>query len=62
LRYIQKGIIWGTVTGNSEKMGNDAVKSLVDIKKNGRTSAYIPGDMQSVTKVNVYEYLKDEVN
>ena len=62
LRYIQKGIIWGTVTGNSEKMGYDAVKSLVDIKKNGRTSAYIPGDMQNITKDNVSEYLKDEVN
>ncbi len=60
LRYIVNGVIYGTVTGNPEKMGYDAIKALVDIKKNGRISAYFPVDLHIVTRENVANYMTPE--
>lgn len=57
LRYINNGVIYGTVTGNPEKIGYDAIKALVDVKRNGRTSAYYPVELQAITRGNVQEYI-----
>lgn len=56
LGYIDRGVIFGTVTANHEQMGYDAVKALVNIKENGRTSAYFNADTHFITKSNVDKY------
>lgn len=58
LRYIDNGVIYGTVSADHEQMGYDAVKALVDIKKSGRTSAYFTVDTRLITKSNVLKYLE----
>lgn len=58
LRYIDNGVVFGTVTANHEQMGYNAIKILVDIKKQGRTSAYFAVNTQIITKENVAEYIK----
>ncbi|MBR0598217.1 substrate-binding domain-containing protein [Sinanaerobacter chloroacetimidivorans] len=57
LRYIDNGVIFGTVTANHEQMGYDAIKALVDLKTKGRTSAYFTADTHLITKTNVAKYL-----
>ncbi len=58
LRYINNGVVFGTVSANHEQMGYDAIKALVDLKKGGRTSAYFTVDTQLITKTNVAKYLE----
>jgi ribose transport system substrate-binding protein len=60
LRYIDNGVIFGTVSADHEQMGYDAIKALVDLKESGRTSAYFTVDSHLVTKSNVAEYLNPE--
>ena len=60
LRYIDNGVVFGTVSASHEQMGYDAVKALVDLKKGGRTSAYFTVDTHLITKSNVSEYLETE--
>jgi ribose transport system substrate-binding protein len=65
LRYIDSGVIFGTVSADHEQMGYDAIKALMDLKEGGRTSAYFTVDTHLITKSNVAEYLqepKDESN
>ena len=57
LRYIDNGVIFGTVSADHEQMGYDAIKALVDLKEGGRTSAYFTVDSHSITKSNVAKYL-----
>ncbi|NLL70843.1 MAG: sugar ABC transporter substrate-binding protein [Epulopiscium sp.] len=58
LRYIEKGVVFGTVTTNFEQMGYDTIRAMVDIKEKGRTSAYFTVDTSLITKNNVSEYIK----
>lgn len=58
LGYIDRRVIFGTVTANHEGMGYDAVKALVDLKKTGRTSAYFNTETHFITKSNVNKYLE----
>lgn len=58
LRYIDSGVIYGTVSADHEQMGYDAIKALVDLKDGGRTSAYFTVDSHLITKSNVSEYLE----
>ena len=61
LRYIDGGVIYGTVTADHEQMGYDAIKALVDLKEGGgRTSAYYTVDTHLITKTNVSEYLESD--
>ena len=60
LRYIDNGVIFGTVSANHEQMGYDAIKALVDLNEGGRTSAYFTVDTQLITKNNVGEYLETD--
>lgn len=57
LRYIDNGVVFGTVSASHEQMGYDAIKALVDLKKGGRTSAYFTVDTHLITKYNVEKYL-----
>lgn len=57
LRYIERGVAFGTVQVDHEQMGYDTIKALVDIKKHGRTSAYFNVDTFPITRKNVSEYL-----
>lgn len=58
LRYIDNGVVYGTVTASHEQMGYNAVRALYDIKRNGRTSAYFTVDTSLITKGNVSKYLE----
>ncbi len=58
LGYIDRGVIFGTVTASHEEMGYDAIKALVDLKNNGRISAYFNAETHFITKSNVDKYLK----
>jgi ribose transport system substrate-binding protein len=60
LRYIDNGVIFGTVSANHEQMGYDAIKALVDLKESGRTSAYFTVDIQLITKDNVADLLEPD--
>lgn len=65
LRYIDNGVIFGTVSADHEQMGYDAIKALMDLKEGGRTDAYFTVDTHLITKSNVADYLqepKDESN
>jgi ribose transport system substrate-binding protein len=58
LRYIDNGVVYGTVMASHEEMGYNAVKALYDIKTTGRASAYFTVNTSLITKTNVSEYLK----
>lgn len=58
LRYIDNGVIFGTVSADHEQMGYDAIKALVDLSESGRTSAYFTVDIQLITKANAAERLE----
>lgn len=62
LRYIEKGLVYGTVKADLEQMGYNAVQALMDIKEKGRTSTYFKVDNYSITSNNIKEYVKDEKN
>lgn len=58
LRYVENGVVYGTVSASHEQMGYDAIKALVDLKKGGRTSAYFTVDTHLITQSNVAKYLE----
>jgi ribose transport system substrate-binding protein len=53
MRYIEKGVIYGSVVSNPSDMGYKCIKALVEIKKTGRTSAYVDTGVYAVTKANI---------
>lgn len=59
LRYIDNGMIFGTVSADHEQMGYDAIKALMDLKEEGRTDAYFTVDTHLITKSNVANYLRE---
>ncbi|WP_010244135.1 substrate-binding domain-containing protein [Acetivibrio cellulolyticus] len=58
LRYIDKRVVFGTVSADYEQMGYDAIKAMVQIKKIGRTSAYFKVNTMVITGENISEYIK----
>ncbi|WP_291636876.1 ABC transporter substrate binding protein [Clostridium sp.] len=58
LSYIQKGVIYGTIVPGAYKIGGDSIRTLVDLKDNGRVSAYTHSDSIIITKSNLNQYLK----
>ncbi len=62
--YIDKGIIYGTLYRNPEKMGNMALKSLMKIldetHKNGEQEAYVDLQVEVITKSNLETYMEIE--
>ncbi|NTV91551.1 MAG: substrate-binding domain-containing protein, partial [Clostridiales bacterium] len=57
LNYISKGVIYGTIAKDGEKMGYDSISALVELKKSGRISAYYQTDIRSITQQNIEQYL-----
>ncbi len=60
LRYIDNGVVFGTVSASPEEMGYNAIKALVELKESGRTSAYFNVDTHVITKANVEKRLVTE--
>lgn len=56
LRYVDKGIIYGTVMSDPYKMGYESVKAMMEIKKNNEVSTFIDTGVNIITKSNVKEY------
>jgi ribose transport system substrate-binding protein len=59
LRYIERGLVFGSVKADLEQMGYNAIEALVDTKKIGRTSTYFKVDNYSITKNNINDFIKD---
>ncbi len=63
LRYIEKGVIYGTVTANPYEMGFESICSLIELKKNMMTSSYVDTGAKVITSSNLEIYkstLKDK--
>jgi ribose transport system substrate-binding protein len=58
LRYIEKGVIYGTVVGNPVKSGYESIRALVEIKKNKMASSYIDTGVKALTIKNLSDYKK----
>jgi len=58
LRYIDKGVIYGTVMGDPYRIGYESVKSLVEIKEGQATPAFVDTGVNFITKNNLHLYTK----
>lgn len=58
LRYIEKGIIYGTVMSDPYKMGYESLKALMDIKEKNNVSTFIDTGVKVIEKENLVEYEK----
>ncbi|MFZ5968491.1 MAG: sugar-binding protein [Bacillota bacterium] len=58
LRYIQKGIIYGTVMSDPYKMGYESVKALINIKEKNNVSTFIDTGVKVINYNNLNEYEK----
>lgn len=56
LRYIDKGIIYGTVASDAYKMGYEGLKAMIDIKEGNPISTFIDTEIEVITKVNLDKY------
>jgi ribose transport system substrate-binding protein len=56
LRYIDKGIIYGTVASDAYKMGYEALKAMVDIKDGNPIPTFIDSEVEVITKNNLDKY------
>jgi ribose transport system substrate-binding protein len=56
LRYIDKGIIYGTVASDPYRMGYESVKALVDIKSGKSISTFIETEVEVITRKNLDKY------
>lgn len=56
LRYIDMGIIYGTVMSDPYKMGQESLKALLDVKEKNNVSTFIDTDVKIITKENLHEY------
>lgn len=56
LRYIEKGVIYGTVVANPYEIGYESIRSLIEIKKNRMTSTYVDTGAKVVTYDNIGDY------
>jgi ribose transport system substrate-binding protein len=53
LRYIDKGVVYGTVASDPYKMGYESLKALVDLKSGNSVSTFIDTELKAVTKKNI---------
>ncbi len=56
LRYIGKGIIYGTVMSDPYQMGYESIEALIDIKEKENTSTFIDTGVKVITMENLEEY------
>lgn len=52
MRYIDKGIIYGTVMSDPYKMGYESIKTLFEIIEKGNASTFIDTGVKVITKSN----------
>lgn len=57
LRYIEKGVIYGTVVANPYEIGYESIRSMIEIKKNRTTSIYVDTGAKVVTYSNIGDYV-----
>lgn len=62
LRYIKKGIIYGTVVSDPYLMGYESLKALIDIKGNNNVSTFIDTGVKVITSTNVDKYEEEPIN
>lgn len=55
LRYIRKGIIYGTVMSDAYKMGYESLRALIDIKEQNNVSTFIDTGVKVITNSTLYE-------
>lgn len=53
VRYIEKGVVYGSVASNPADMGYKCIKALVELRKSKRTSIYEDTGVYAVTKANL---------
>lgn len=58
LHYIDKGIIYGTVTSDSYEMGYESVKAMVDLKEGKSVQGFIDSEVNVITKKNLDSFKK----
>ncbi len=56
LRYIDKGIIYGTVASDAYRMGYEGLKAMVDIKEGNSIPTFIDTEIEVITKENLDKY------
>lgn len=56
LRYIEKGIIYGTVMSDPYKMGYESLKALIDINEKNNVSTFIDTGVKVITYDTLNEY------
>jgi ribose transport system substrate-binding protein len=56
LRYIDKGIIYGSVASDAYKMGYEGLKAMVDIKYGNPISTFIDIEIEAITKKNLEKF------
>lgn len=56
LRYIDKGIIYGTVASDPYKMGYEGLKALKDLKEGNTIPTFIDTGVDVITKSNLNKY------
>lgn len=57
LRYVEKGVIYGSIVSNPVNMGYESIKALVELKKKNKTSSYVDTGLRSVTRKNLSQYM-----
>lgn len=58
LRWIDKGVIYGTVVSNPYKIGYETIQSMIEYKKSMITPSYVDTGAKVVTAKNLEEYKK----
>lgn len=60
LKYIDKGVVYGTVASDPYEIGYNSIKSLYEVRTQNRTSAFVDTGMKVITADNVSSYLTHE--
>lgn len=60
LEYINKGIIYGTVSSDAYKMGYESIKSLIDLRERKSVPIFIETGVKTITKENVEKYKSNQ--
>jgi len=58
LRYIQKGIIYGSVMSDPYKLGYESIRSMMEIKEKNNVSTFVDTGVNIITKDNIQQYIK----
>ncbi|MGB9678828.1 MAG: sugar-binding protein [Thermoanaerobacteraceae bacterium] len=58
LRYIQKGIIYGSVMSDPYKLGYESIRSMIEIKEKNNVSTFVDTGVNIITKDNIQQYIK----